>query len=145
MKKILFILLLLTATSSIIVSQSSPMHDTILIKQAAMDYIEGAYSGNVDRMINAIHPELQKVIPVPLPKSQAVILQYSNYSMLVEGTRAAIGNLPEEQWNIDYELLHYDQNIATVRITSVRYQDYCHLANINGTWKIVNVLWRMNR
>ncbi len=145
MKKLNLLIILISLISGISFSQGSSVNDTVLIRKAAMDYIEGAYSGDTERMERAIHPELQKVIPVKLPQTGRDIFQYSNYSMLVEGTRAGMGKLPEEQWNIDYELLDWDQNIATVKITSVRYIDYCHLARIDGSWKIINVLWRQNR
>jgi len=142
MKKFSVLLIVLAGSFTAVFAQGKVMHDTVLIKNAAMDYIEGAYSADEERMGNAIHPEIQKVIPVPLPGTKGIILQYSNYSMLLEGTRAGMGKMPEEQWNIDYELLHWDQNIASVRITSAKYQDYCHLAKTDKGWKIVNVIWR---
>lgn len=142
MKNYFLLLAFLAGSFTAVFAQENTVHDTVLIRNAAMDYIEGAYSGDVERMKNAIHPEIQKVIPVPLPGTTGIILQYSNYSMLIGGTRAGMGKMPEEQWNIDYELLHWDQNIASVRITSAKYQDYCHLAKTDKGWKIVNVLWR---
>src|SRR5688572_20651239 len=41
-------------------AQSTP--DSELIKQAALDYIEGWYEGNAERMERALHPELAKRI-----------------------------------------------------------------------------------
>ena len=46
------------STSSQANAQSTS--DTELIKQAALDYIEGWYEGNAERMERALHPELAK-------------------------------------------------------------------------------------
>lgn len=114
------------------------------IKKAALDYIDGAYSGSGERMARAIHPELTKVLPYKLPETGTTMLNYSGAILLIEATRAKMMNLPEEKRKIKVKILDVYNEIAMVEVLSAKYYDYLHLARINGQWKIVNVLWKPN-
>jgi hypothetical protein len=64
---------------------------------------------------------------------------------LVEITRGmAQRPVPEEEWVDDVSILDIYQNVASVRIDAAMWIDYLHLAQWNGEWKIVNVLWEMH-
>lgn len=118
--------------------------DEEAIKAAAMDYIEGSFSGDAERMEKALHPELNKVIPVMVKKTGHMMLDKMGASMLIEGTRAKVGMVPEDKRDIAYTLLDVKNNIAMARILSSRYYDYIQVAKFDDSWKIVNVLWIMN-
>ena len=64
--------------------------------------------------------------------------------MLIEGTRAKMGLLPEEKRNIAVTILDVMEEIAMVKVLSAVYYDYLQLAKIGGKWKIINVVWVMN-
>ena len=136
---VLFVLVFFTYT--LLIAQNS---DKELIVQTSLNYIEGAYEGNVERMTKAIHPELQKIIVTKFRGSDREITQYSSYSIMIEGTKAKLFNIPKDQREIEVEVQDIYQNIASVKISSINYIDYCHLMKINGEWKIINVLWKMN-
>ncbi len=121
-----------------------PDEEKAAIKQAAMDYIEGSFSGDADRMAKAVHPALNKVIPYTLPQTKTTMLNYTGAELLVEGTRAKMGLVDEDKRNIRFKILDHQQDIAMVEVLSSMYYDYLQLARINGAWKIVNVLWKMN-
>lgn len=114
------------------------------IERAALDYIEGAFSGDAERMERALHPELNKVIPVKVPQTGKTMLNRMGASMLIEGTRAKMGLLPEEKRKISVTVLDIMEGIAMVKVLSSVYYDFLQLAKIEGEWKIVNVLWVMN-
>jgi len=42
-------------------AETDPDPEKKAIKKAALDYIEGSFSGDAERMANALHPELTKV------------------------------------------------------------------------------------
>lgn len=44
--------------------------DSAAIKQTALDYIEGWYEGNAERMERALHPDLAKRIGKRLPREK---------------------------------------------------------------------------
>lgn len=114
------------------------------ITNTALDYIEGAYTGDGERMANALHPELTKVLIMPHPRTGKVMLITMGASMLIEGTRAKLGLLDEDKRNIEVTVYHVGNDLATARVTSARYIDHLQLAKIDGQWKIVNVLWVPN-
>jgi len=116
-----------------------------MIFGAGMDYIDGAYSGNAERMERALHPELNKVFPYKISNSENTFLPITGYQSLIEMTRAGIMNLPEGERKIEKKLLAADGNMAFIKMASAKYIDYCQIGLVNGEAKIINVLWRPNR
>lgn len=122
-------------------AQSTP--DTELIKQAALDYIEGWYEGNAERMERALHPELAKRIVRTDPKGRSGLGQMGAMT-LVQSTRAGGGKTtPKEKQQKDVTVLDIFGNTASAKVVASEWIDYMHLAKWNGRWVIVNVLWEM--
>ncbi len=144
MKKIIFLILILLISLSFLAGQNKKPadDDKSAINRAALDYAEGYYEGNAERMERALNPNLTKRGLVFSPRSGASYLQQMNAPTLVEGTRSGRGKLPAEQRQIDYQLLDINGNTAAARIFTAKFNDYLHLAKQNGQWRIVNVLWR---
>jgi len=115
--------------------------DSILVTQAAMDYMEGFYSGDAVRMEKALHPDLNKVCPATMNPTGKIYLMYSTYSGLIELTRAKAGALPENKRKMQVMLLVLNENVACVRVKSASFNDYLQLVKLDQDWKIVNVLW----
>ncbi|KPK05762.1 MAG: hypothetical protein AMS20_05815 [Gemmatimonas sp. SG8_28] len=124
------------------VANTEADHDGV--RRATLDYIEGAYSGDADRMTRALHPELTKVLPMRHPQTGNLFLVEMGASQLIEGVRAQLGMVPEGEREIDVTIYDVDRDLAAVKVYSVRYIDHLQLAKTNGEWKIVNVLWVMN-
>lgn len=114
------------------------------IERTAMDYIEGAFSGDAARMERALHPELNKIIPIKVPQTGKTMLNRMGATMLIEGTRTKMGLLPEEKRKIEFKALDVMEDIAMVKVLSAVYYDFLQMAKIEGEWKIINVLWVMN-
>jgi hypothetical protein len=143
MRKVGLLLLIMLAASVSQASAQGPSAEAAAIKQTALDYIEGWYEGNVERMERALHPELAKRI-VRTNKEGAS--QFSNMSAmaLVQGTRRGGGkNTPKENQQKDVTVLDVFENSASVKIVASDWVDYLHMAKSNGRWVIVNVLWEL--
>jgi hypothetical protein len=113
------------------------------IKQTALDYIEGWYEGNAERMERALHPELAKRI---VRTNQEGMSQFSQMSAmaLVQGTRRGGGKqTPKENQQKDVTILDVFENAASVKVVASDWIDYLHMAKFNGRWMIVNVLWEL--
>jgi len=41
-------------------------------------------------------------------------------------------------------ILDIYHQIATVKVISFDFVDYCHVVKYNGEWKIINLLWDKN-
>src|SRR5918993_2100508 len=114
------------------------------IKQAALDYIEGWYEGNGERMERALHPDLAKRIVRTDPKSGRSRLDQMSAMGLVQGVRAGYGkNTPKERQQKDVTILDVYENAASVKVVAADWIDYLHVAKFSGRWVIVNVLWEL--
>ena len=117
--------------------------DAESIKQTALDYIEGWYEGNAERMERALHPELAKRIVRTNKEGQSSLGQMSAMT-LVQGTRRGGGkNIPKEKQQKDVTILDVFENAASVKVVASDWVDYLHMAKWNGRWVIVNVLWEL--
>lgn len=117
--------------------------DSAAIRATALDYIEGYYEGNGERMERALHPELAKRIVRTNLEGRSSLGQMSAMS-LVLGTRSGGGrDTPKEQQQKDVTILDIYQSAASVKVVASTWIDYLHVAKWNGRWVIVNVLWEL--
>ena len=118
--------------------------DSTGIRQAALDYIDGFYTGDAERMERALHPDLAKRIVRTNPNNGRSGLDQMSAMTLVQVTRSmAERPVPEDQRRSDVLILDIFGNVASVRVDAATWIDYLHIAKWNGEWKIVNVLWSM--
>jgi hypothetical protein len=123
---------------------SAPNADAAAIRQAALDYIEGWYEGNAERMERALHPELAKRIVRTNPQNKQSRLDQMSAMTLVQGTRRGGGkSTPKERQQKDVTILDIYENAASVKVVAADWIDYLHVAKFNGRWVIVNVLWEL--
>jgi hypothetical protein len=117
--------------------------DAELIKQTALDYIEGWYEGNAERMERSLHPELAKRI-VRTDNRGRSSLGSMGAMQLVQYTRVSDGkSIPKEKQQKDVTVLDIFGNAASAKVVAADWIDYMHLAKWNGRWVIVNVLWEV--
>ena len=117
--------------------------DKEAIKATALDYIEGWYEGNAERMERALHPDLAKRIVHTNPQGRSSLGQMSAMS-LVQGVKRGGGkDTPKEKQQKDVTILDVFGNAASVKVVASDWIDYLHIARSNGRWVIVNVLWEL--
>jgi hypothetical protein len=118
--------------------------DSAAIRQTALDYIEGYYEGNGERMERALHPELAKRIVRTNPENSRSSLGQMSAMTLVQGTRAGGGReTPTDRQQKDVTILDIYRGAASVKVIASDWIDYLHMAKWNGRWVIVNVLWEL--
>lgn len=137
-----FLLLAASSTTPNVARAQTPA-DSAAIEQAALDYIQGYYSGNPERMEKSLHPDLAKRIVRTNPSGQSTLDQMSAMTLVQMARMMAQRPIPEEAWQDDVTILDIFENVASVRVDATQWIDYLHLARWNGEWKIVNVLWEM--
>jgi len=117
--------------------------DREAITRTALDYVEGWYEGNAERMERALHPDLAKRIVRNDPQGRSRLDQMGAMA-LVQGTRAGYGRqTPKEKQQKDVLILDILGNAASVKAVMSDWIDYMHMGKFNGRWVIVNVLWEM--
>lgn len=141
MRKLLFVIILLASFTE---ARAQSPADAAAIKQTALDYIEGWYEGNPERMERALHPELAKRMVETNPSNGKSKLNQMSAMSRVQGTRAGWGkNTPKEKQQKDVTILDVYENAASVKVVASDWIDYLHMAKFNGKWVIVNVLWEL--
>jgi hypothetical protein len=139
--KFLFIVLLLTTAFSANAQTTDADRDAI--RATALDYIEGWYEGNAERMERALHPHLAKRIVRTNDKGQSMLGQMSALE-LVQGVKRGGGkDTPKDKQQKDVTILDVYGGAASVKIVASDWIDYLHIAKFNGRWVIVNVLWEL--
>ena len=141
------ILFLITMTLAIVLNAQSN-NDSLVIEQAARNYVEGWQTGNTDRVLKAVSPELAKRVVMHdesgnyfISDMSASLLAYATIKNK-EGVRMP-DQTPDDPFKLSVKILDITGNIASVKAWNTKYgfMDYCHLARFGNDWKIVNVLW----
>ena len=116
--------------------------DSAAIRATALDYIEGWFAGDAERMRRALHPELVKRILVTDQVTGRDWVDGMGVTKLVEGTRRGFGTeVPEDQRLTDVTILDITGRAASVKVDAGPWVDYMHMVHANGEWKILTVLW----
>jgi hypothetical protein len=125
------------------ISHAQSAADSAAIRAAALDYIEGWYTGNAERMERAVHPDLAKRIMNTDQRGRR-LLGHQSAMTLVLNTRGGGGKeTPAADQRKDVRILDIFGNAASVRIDAGTWVDYLHVARWNDRWVIVNVLWEL--
>lgn len=139
--------LILPAAMVLLVARPAPAQtaaDSAAIRQTALDYIEGWYAGDHERMARSLHPELAKRLVRTDAQSGASDIRDMGASELVMQTRRGGGNdTPSGRQRKDVTILDIFEGTASVRVDAATWIDYMHIARANGRWQIVNVLWAL--
>jgi len=115
--------------------------DSAAIVETALNYMEGAYTADADRIQKALWPELNKITPRTIPNVGKTILASNCYSQLIEGVRQSKAMVDNSDKKIKVTIESINEGMACVKITSSMFNDFLQLANLDGQWKIINVLW----
>ena len=118
--------------------------DAKAIEAVAMDYAEGWYTGDADRMAHALHPAFIKRTLARDDTGGWTIDRARSRDGMVALTEEGVGLEFRGDRVFEIEILDVFRDIATVRCLSAEYMDYLHLARLGDDgWKIVNVLWQL--
>ena len=116
--------------------------DALAIKGACLDYVEGWYGGNAERMERALHPALQKRIVEIDPASGKDRLREMSAKTLVQYTREGGGSeTPKDTQQKEITVFDVYRDEASAKVVFRDWVDYLHLARVDSRWVIVNVLW----
>jgi len=132
---------LLVAAGAVPMRAQTPA-DSAGIRAAALDYAEGWFEGNGDRMGRAVSPELVKRIVVRDTVSGKDMIQGMGSSVLIDNARRGFGkSTPADKQEKEVRIYDIFRGSAVARVTMTDWIDYLQLARIDGRWVIVNVLW----
>ena len=143
-KKYIFLHLIFFLTGGLAFGQTK--QDSIEINQVVLDYIESQHNLNPVQMERALHPRMVKRT---FWKDRATSKDYVRETttepmiLLAESYNKNGDKFPLKPKK-DVVLLDVSERTASVKLIADEWIDYMHVVKLNGTWKIINVLWQYN-
>jgi hypothetical protein len=118
------------------------VNDHDVIARAALDYFEGWFDGDNERIERVLHPELAKRSLRQVERDSSELRTVTKEEMVTwtaegEGKTVDAG----DERRIDVDVFDVHGNIASVVVRSPIYREYLHLVRTDEGWKIVNALW----
>ena len=112
------------------------------VRQAALDYVEGIYDVQPERIERSVHPKLVKSGFYRKEAGEPYVEHPMTYDELVR--LAANWNKEKKRNTSIKEVVVLDvlDQTASVKVIAAWGIDYMHLAKSDGTWKIVQILWQ---
>lgn len=131
---------LITLVLITITLKSQTTNDSIQIKQAALDYVEGWFYKDANRIDNAVHFEFVKrsiLTPDSIDFLGTINKSRMDFITLYHRDR-------EYSLNTEVFILDAMPTIASVKVIFNECIEYLHIAKLNDKWKIVNNLFTGN-
>ena len=119
-----------------------PDTERAAIVATALDYFEGWFDGDAERMERALHPALAKRSLGQVASAGTELRDVTKEQMVTwtaVGEGKAVDRAPGRR--IDVTVVDVHGNIASVVVDSDVYREYVHLVRTDDGWKIVNALW----
>lgn len=114
--------------------------DTLAVSDTVRNYIEAYYTGDAARMERTLHPHyLKHMIHGDIP------MREKTGTDMVEAVRSqGVPEIPQAQRTENITVLDVSENIATAKLVTPGWVDYLTLSKLNGEWKILSVVQRID-
>jgi len=127
-----------------VAAQQQTNADREAVRQAVLDYVEGIYNVQPERIERSVSPSLAKM---GFYRPPAETTYRPGSKMAFEQLVTIAKNFNKDgklSKDAPKDIVIYDvlDQTATVKLIADWGTDYMHLAKIDGKWMIVNVLWQ---
>ena len=113
--------------------------DETAIVDTVLDYFEGWFDGDAERMDQALHPGLAK----RSLKQDGQTLDETSAEWMIDATGRGAGKARDPgDRRIEVHVDDVYGTIANVTVHSAVYREYVQLARTADGWRIVNTLWQ---
>jgi putative lumazine-binding protein len=127
-----------------VAAQQEANADREAVRQAVLDYVEGIYNVQPERIERSVSPNLAKLgFYRPPTETNYRPGRSMAFQQLVEIAKTfnKDGKLRKDAPK-DIQIYDVLDQTATVKLTADWGIDYMHLAKMDGKWMIINVLWQ---
>jgi hypothetical protein len=114
--------------------------DKDAVVATALDYFEGWYDADVDRVDRALHPQLVKRWAAQAGADQPTV---TTKEMMLDFARRGGGAEDKTDAPIDVDVVDIHHDIAAAVVRSAQYREYLHLLRTPEGWRIVNAFWAL--
>jgi hypothetical protein len=113
--------------------------DASAVRTTVTNYIEGYFKGDAHRMEKTLHPHyLKHVIHGDIP------MREMNAAQMVAAIKNGPPDFSAEQKTEQVTVLDITGDIASAKLVTPGWQDYLTLSKVNGEWKILSVVQRID-
>jgi hypothetical protein len=105
-----------------------------------LDYFEGWYDADVERLDRVLHDQLVKRRPPQLEDGSAGV---TTKARVLELAREGAGLEDKTDDPIDVTVCDIHHDIATAVVRSAQYREYLHLVRGPEGWRIVHAWWQL--
>lgn len=123
-------------------AQTKPNADRDAVRQAALDYVEGIYNVQPERIQRSVHPSLVKRGFYKKDASTPYVEMPMTYDQLVKLAGDWNKEGKRDTKIKEVAVLDLLDQTATAKVTAMWGIDYMLLGKYDGQWKIVQILWQ---
>jgi hypothetical protein len=123
-------------------AQTKPNADRDAVRQAALDYVEGIYNVQPERIQRSVHPALVKRGFYKKDASTPYVEMPMTYDQLVKLASDWNKGGKRDTKIKEVAVLDLLDQTATAKVTATWGIDYMLLGKYDGQWKIVQILWQ---
>ena len=138
MKKIVFILVLFR------VSEMNAQDEKQNVVNAVADYVDAFYTGDTTKILRSISPAVVKYGYYRKKDETKYAGEPMSFREMLDYA-ASVGkrkNPNADKWVKKIEILDYQDQTASAKLTAWWGTDYILLARMGGKWMITHVLWQ---
>jgi hypothetical protein len=119
------------------------MTEESAVRSAVLDYVEGWFDGNAERMERALHPELVKRCR-GLEGDDPDVMETLTAREMIDATGQGIGRGEDaDDRQIDIQITYLHGDLAGATCICHRYVDLLHLLRLPEGWRIINAAWEL--
>ena len=122
-------------------TEPAPPSPEAAIEETLMNYYEGMFDGDAERVRRSLHPEMIQRGIAKWSKTNDYFFPGVLVSNLVEDTRAGVTKRPKDTRMIDVNILDVSRRSAVARVETTTCIDYVNLAKIDDEWKIMLIFF----
>jgi putative lumazine-binding protein len=121
---------------------SRAQDDRAAVQQAALDYVEGIYAVQPDRIERSVHPTLNKRGFYKKDASSPYVESPMTYEQLVKLASSWNKDGKRDTSVKEITILDLLDQTAVVKLKASWGVDYMFLGKFDGKWKITQILWQ---
>jgi hypothetical protein len=111
------------------------------VRAAALDYFEGWYDADEERVDRSLHPRLVKRSAEPSPGEG--LERTTSKQMMLDYVRQGGGVADRTDETIDVTVVDVHRDIASAVVRSAQYREYLHLVRTAEGWQVVHAFWQL--
>jgi uncharacterized membrane protein len=131
-----------TALTPSVLSRTQTAQDREAVRMAALDYVEGIYNVQPERIQKSVHPALDKRGFYRKDRTAPYVEMPMTFDQLVNLAKTWNREGKRDTSIKQVAVMEVLDQTAVAKVTASWGVDYMLLGKFDGTWKIMQILWQ---